>query len=234
MTRNRQISTIIRLDRVLSRRYGPQGWWPTTGNPGQPPIYQPGKEGRPVSDREAFEIIVGSILTQNNTWTNAEKALMNLSRAGLLDLQNMAGADDQTLAALIVPARYYNQKAARLIRIATAVRSAGGIASLRKTDTHRLRNTLLAWTGVGPETADSILCYAFGRSVFVVDAYTRRLFRKLGLPCRTDESVQRLVYASIPPSAAAYGDLHARIVKLYTTGDEKDFFLDEQTGKPMP
>jgi endonuclease-3 related protein len=88
-----------------------------------------------------------------------------------------------------------------------------------------LRKLLLSWTGIGKETADSILCYAFSRDIFVVDTYTRRLFQKLSLPHGSYEEVQTLVHRSIAPSAAEYGDFHARIVKLFATGDEKTFTL---------
>ena len=47
--------------------------------------------------------------------------------------------------------------------------------------TGKLREELLALNGVGPETADSILLYAGGHPVFVVDAYTRRIFERHGL-----------------------------------------------------
>lgn len=221
----RQKQKVIHLNQLLFQKYGGQGWWPTTREPGQLPIYYPGKEGRRVSDIEAFEIIVGSILTQNNTWSNAEKAIINLSALNLLDIRHMMKADPQTMASAIVSARYYNQKSIRLIEIAKNLHDRGGIKTLRKVPTEELRKTLLAFTGIGKETADSILCYAFSREIFVVDAYTRRLFQSLDLPCSSYEEIQNLVHCSIKPSAAEYGDLHARIVKLYAAGDAKTFSM---------
>lgn len=178
-----------------------------------------------VSEGEAFEIIVGSILTQNNTWSNAEKAIMNLSTLNLLDIKNIAQADIQTIASAIISARYYNQKSVRLIGIAKNIYDAGGIKILRNVSTEKLRKILLSWTGIGKETADSILCYAFSREIFVVDTYTNRLFQKLNLPCESYEEIQSLVHCAIKSSAAEYGDFHARIVKLYTTGDAKTFSM---------
>ncbi len=221
----RKKQKVIRLNQLLFQKYGGQGWWPTTREPGKQPVYYPGKEGRRVSDIEAFEIIVGSILTQNNTWSNAEKAIINLSALNLLDIRHMMKADPQTMALAIVSARYYNQKSIRLIEIAKNLHKAGGIKTLRKLPTEELRKILLAWTGIGKETADSILCYAFSREIFVVDAYTRRLFQSLNLPCSSYEEIQNLVHCSIKPSAAEYGDLHARIVKLYAAGDAKTFSM---------
>jgi len=214
---------VRKLNHALFQAYGSQGWWPTTKEPGERPIYYPGREGRIVSDHEAFEIITGSVLTQNTSWSNAEKAIMNLSRLNMLGIKKIIKGDDGLLTSAIIPARYYNQKATRLKQIAENILKEGGIKTLRSFPTETLRKLLLSWTGIGQETADSILCYAFSRDIFVVDAYTRRLFHKLNLPSGTYEEIQSLVHQSIKPSAAEYGDFHARIVKLHSTGDVKTF-----------
>ncbi|MFO7560016.1 MAG: hypothetical protein R6X10_14370 [Desulfobacterales bacterium] len=212
---------VRKLNHSLYQTYGSQGWWPTTSKPGEQPMYYPGREGRIVSDHEAFEIITGSILTQNTSWSNAEKAIMNLSRLNMLEIKKIIKDDGKLLASAIIPARYYNQKSARLKQVAENIIKKGGIKKLRSFSTKTLRKHLLSWTGIGQETADSILCYAFSRDIFVVDAYTKRLFHKLNLPSDTYEEIQSLVHQSIKASAAEYGDFHARIVKLHTTGDIK-------------
>jgi len=221
----REKEKVRKLNNILFKKYDCQGWWPTTQEPGIRPKYFPGKEGRTVNDDEAFEIIVGSILTQNNSWTNAEKAIMNLSNLNLLNINKIVQNNIKTIANAIIPARYYNQKSSSLVGIANSIKDAGGIKKLRTLSTEKLRTLLLSWNGIGKETADSILCYAFSREVFVVDAYTNRLFQQLNLPWGSYEEIQNLVHQSIPPSSAVYGDLHARIVKLYTTGDVKFFLI---------
>ncbi len=206
---------VIRLNRQLLQMYGRQGWWPTTSEPGKSPVYHPGQEGRPVSDDEAFEIITGAILTQNTAWTNVEKAIIKLSEQGLLSIHATARCD-ANLEIAIKPARYFNQKAKRLRNLARIITEIGGIKNLRAQPTPKLRELLLSWNGIGPETADSILCYAFGRPVFVVDNYAQRLFRKLNLPSGSYDEIQQLVHQSLTPSASEYGDFHARIVKVFT------------------
>jgi endonuclease-3 related protein len=219
------------LDNRLLEIYGNQGWWPTSFEQGGVPVYYPGKEGRIVSDDEAVEIIVGSILTQNTSWRNAEQAIINLTAKHLLNLPSIAeGKND--LKEAIKPARFYNQKSLRLQAIANRIIRAGGVRALRNCPTGQLRNLLLSWTGIGPETADSILCYAFNRPIFVVDAYTQRLFEKMDIPFRSYEEMQRLVHQSIQPSAARYGDFHARIVNLFAR-KELDLFLTECQGKNL-
>ncbi|MFW6374319.1 MAG: helix-hairpin-helix domain-containing protein [Thermodesulfobacteriota bacterium] len=216
---------VIALNEALLDHLGPRGWWPTFV-PGQDrPIYQPGREGRTVSDAEVFEIIVGAILTQNNTWSNAAQAIVNLNREGLLNAAAIADSDGR-VTELIRPARYFNQKSLRLKEIAEELLRIGGIPALRREETGLLRKRLLSWRGVGPETADAILCYALNRPIFVVDAYTGRLFERLGLPAGSYSEMQDLVHQSIPPSTALYGDFHARIVRLYA-GKTAEAFIPE-------
>jgi len=220
---NKTRQKVQKLNQALFQTYGSQGWWPTTRKPGKQPVYYPGREGRLVSNHEAFEIIIGSILTQNTSWSNAEKAIMNLSGLKMLEIKKMAKAAPAFLASAIIPARYYNQKSVRLKQIAENIINEGGIKMLRSIPTETLRKLLLSWIGIGQETADSILCYAFSRDIFVVDAYTRRLFEQLNLPSGNYEEIQTLVHQSIKASASDYGDFHARIVKLFSTGDVKSF-----------
>jgi len=201
------------LNDALASAYGPQGWWPTTAHPGEKPVYRPGREGHATTDAEAFEIMVGSILTQNTAWTNAEMAIMNLTRRGLMSPEAILAAGDD-LNPIIRSAGYYNQKASRLRLLSRRVIDGGGIAHYRGQPTTDLRETLLSFTGVGPETADSILCYAFSRPVFVVDAYTKRLFTALGLPAGSYGEMQELVHESLAANAGELGDFHARIVRL--------------------
>ena len=216
---------VIALNEALLAHLGPRGWWPTFVPGRDRPVYQPGREGRVVSDAEVFEIIVGAILTQNNTWANAAQAIVNLHREGLLNAAAIAESDGR-LTDLIRPARYFNQKALRLQEIARELQRIGGIAALRREETGPLRKRLLSWRGVGPETADAILCYALNRPIFVVDAYTGRLFERLGLPAGSYAEMQHLVHQSIPPSDAVYGDFHARIVRLYA-GKTAEAFIPE-------
>lgn len=209
-----QLAAIRRLDAELLRLLGPRGWWPTTRRPGRPPVYRVGREGEPVSDRAAFEIMVGAVLTQNTAWTNVTKALVNLTAARRLELKSIATAGPW-LETAIRPSGYFRQKAERLRSLAAATLEAGGVKGLRRIPTPELRELLLSWRGVGPETADSILCYAFARPVFVVDAYTRRLFAARGLPHGSYAEIQALVQAALPAAVARHNDLHARIVHYF-------------------
>ncbi len=204
---------IIRLNKMLFQMYGDQGWWPVTEEKGKAPVYHPEMQDRQITDSEAFEIIAGSILTQNTAWRNVEKAILNLSSQNLLDMEKIAQCDEY-LETAIRPAGYFNQKAARLREISRHIINCGGIAGLRSLSTEKLREMLLSWKGIGPETADSILCYAFGRPVFVVDRYTFRVFEKLGLPCSSYQEIQESVHSALHTFAYEYGNLHACIVRL--------------------
>lgn len=177
----------------LYAQHGPQHWWP-----GETP----------------FEVMVGAVLTQNAAWSNVERAIANLKGAGMLDPQALAEAPAKTVAGLIRPSGYFNVKAERLQALCRWYQAHGGQARLKRWSTARLRAALLAVRGVGPETADDILLYAFHRPVFVIDAYTRRLFARLGL-VRGDEPYEALRAAferALGPDTRLYNEYHALIV----------------------
>jgi len=210
---SKQKEIIVNINKILLEMYGRQGWWPVTLKTGQAPVYSPGQEECRVSDEKAFEIIIGAVLTQNTSWSNVEKAIINLSKKNLLDIRKISQSGSQ-LEDAVRPSGYYNQKAKRLRAISKEIICLGNIKSLRTYKTEQLREILLSWKGIGKETADSILCYAFKRPVFVVDTYTKRLFKSLNLAFNTYDEIQNIVHQSILPSSAEYGDFHARIVKV--------------------
>ena len=140
--------------------YGPQQWWPA--------------ESR-------FEIMVGAVLTQNTAWTNVERAISNLKSASALSLEAIIDSSHEQLAQWIRPSGYFNIKAKRLRNFCQWYLEQGGYDSLKHLKTDNLRKQLLTVNGVGPETADDIILYAFSRKVFVIDAYTKRIFSRLGI-----------------------------------------------------
>ena len=139
----------------------------------------------------AFEIMVGAVLTQNTAWSNVEKAIANLKRAKALSPKAIVNAHPRRLATWLKPSGYFNIKAKRLRAFCKWLIEQGGVAKLKKMPTEALRHALLSVHGIGPETADDILLYAFDRPVFVIDAYTRRIFARLGL-IKGDESYETL------------------------------------------
>ncbi len=183
------------FDRLLAA-YGPQHWWP-----GDSP----------------FEVIVGAILTQQTAWANVEKALANLRAAGALSPDGIRAASEDDLATLIRPSGFYRGKARKLKALIELLdeRFEGDLNSLLAAPGDDLRPALLATHGIGPETADSILLYAAGRPYFVIDAYARRIFSRLGLTPADDtyDAWQRLFARELPPDAALFNEYHALIVE---------------------
>jgi endonuclease-3 related protein len=126
-------------------------------------------------------VIVGAILVQHTTWTNAERALESLRAAGALDPCVLASMPEDSIAALVRVSGTPSVKARRLRATAETITTAGGIEALLALPLDEMRPLLLATHGVGPETADAIALYAAGKRTFVIDAYTRRIFSRLGL-----------------------------------------------------
>lgn len=182
----------------LYRAFGPQGWWP-----GETP----------------FEVCVGAILTQNTAWANVEKAISNLKAMGVFDPEALLNLDQAELAALIRPAGYFNQKARKIRDFLSWFRETGGFEAMKGTETSTLRESLLSIRGIGPETADSILLYAMGRPVFVVDAYTVRVLARHGVigPDANYHDVQALFQDNLPGKPELFNEFHALFVRLGKT-----------------
>lgn len=145
--------------RRLLLRFGPQCWWPA---------------------KTPFEVCVGAVLTQNTAWVNVERAIANLKNAGVLGCRRLRALPHSRLARLLRPSGYFNLKARRLRAFLDFFNQEFGasIHRMRKQGLYGLRGKLLNVHGVGRETADSILLYALNKPVFVVDAYTRRIFSR--------------------------------------------------------
>jgi endonuclease-3 related protein len=161
-------------------------------------------------------VIVGAILTQSTAWANVEKAIANLKRAGVLDPQSLHDLELPSLAVLIRPSGYYNQKAKKLRAFVTYLFAAhaGAIERLLELDMSTLRAELLRIHGIGPETADSIVLYAAGKPTFVVDAYTARVFGRLGFSeANADYATLRQLFMKyLPHDVALFNEYHALIV----------------------
>jgi endonuclease-3 related protein len=129
-------------------------------------------------------VCIGAILTQNTAWTNVERSIGRLKELDLLDPARISDAPASEIARAISSSGYYNQKAGYLKAFCGFLmeRFCGDVEAMRGEETSILRSELLSVKGIGEETADSILCYAVGAPVLVIDAYTRRLFRRLSPP----------------------------------------------------
>ena len=181
--------------RILDDHFGNLHWWP-----GDSPL----------------EVIVGAILTQNTAWKNVEKAISALKRHDLLSAVALMEIPERELAGLIRPSGYYNIKAGRLKAFFIFLRDqfSGSLEQMFAEDVSMLRQKLLGIKGIGAETADSILLYAGGKPVFVVDAYTRRILSRHGIVATRSSygEIQRLFMDRLPADAALFNQYHALIV----------------------
>ena len=189
-------SVLPHIYKTLYTTFGSQHWWP-----GDTP----------------FEIMIGAILTQNTNWRNVSTAIDNIKRAGLMNPKKLL-RQQKIIPDLIRPTGYYKVKTKRLIAFLEyfVARYGGDIKTMKKKKTEALRNELLSIPGIGQETADSILLYGVARPIFVIDAYTRRIFSRHHIfeyDQQYDE-IRRLFEHNLPRSVQLYNEYHALLVKL--------------------
>lgn len=186
---------LMRYYEAMSGTLGPMRWWPA---------------------KTPFEVIVGAILTQSTAWGNVERAIANLREARMLTPSAMLRVRTPRLAALVRPSGYFRQKAKKLKAFVRFLYAGygGSLTRMFRTPTLELREKLLSVHGIGPETADSILLYAGNHPVFVVDAYTHRIFGRHqitnGMP--DYEKVRALIEASLPRHTELFNEFHALLV----------------------
>ncbi len=187
--------TLLGMYRTLLELYGHRCWWPA---------------------ETIDEIVIGAILTQNVSWSNAAKAIAALKAENLLSMAAIYRSSAESIARLIVPTRYYNQKAQKLKNFAEFYQKHfnGSYDEMFKCCAASLRKQLLQVKGIGRETADSILLYAGSKPQFVSDAYTARLLGRLGLvqPNSTYEEIVHFAEEQTVSDAELYKDIHAQIV----------------------
>lgn len=192
------------------KQYGCQKWWPVTESGKLFPEYS----GGPKTDQQKFEVMLGAILTQNTSWKNVEKAIVELNKNGLVDINKLLDVEKNDLAILIKSAGYYNQKSERL-KILSAFLLQNKISYLETKDIVFLRNILLSIKGIGPETCDSIILYALNKPIFVIDAYTKRIFSRLGFLSEKSsyDEWQKLFHSQLNPDIKLFQEYHALIVE---------------------
>jgi len=192
-----QYDKIREIYRNLYQQFGPQGWWPADNR---------------------FEVIVGAILTQAISWQNVEKALQSLQAANLMSESGLLSAPPDDLAGVIRPALYHHQKAKKLkIMMHFIINEYQGDYDLMFSEPMDiLRTRLLSLWGIGKETADSILLYAGNYPIFVVDAYTRRIFSRIGLVGEdiSYQEMQDYIHNHLDTSVDLYNEFHALLVRL--------------------
>jgi endonuclease-3 related protein len=187
------VNSFDKIYHRLLTYYGDQRWWPAD---------------------DEFEVMVGAILTQNTNWSNVEKSIAQLKQKDLCNALALARSEPEELAPTIRSSGYYNQKAKRLIRFARWYLQQGGLVVLKQKNLKTLRHELLQINGVGDETADDMLLYAFDKPSFVIDSYTRRIFSRLGL---LDESasyteLQQQFQNTLEQDVELFQQYHALIV----------------------
>ena len=188
-------AAVPRLFDRLHGALGPQSWWPA---------------------ESAFEVLVGAVLTQNAAWRNVEQAIDGLRARDWMTPAAILAAPPKALAECLRPSGYYNVKSQRLRAACETWLALGGEAGIQSMETASVRARLLEVKGLGPESVDDVLLYGFHRPVFVVDAYTRRIFSRIGLvsPRIGYDDLQALFHEALAPDVGQFNEFHALIVTI--------------------
>lgn len=191
---------LMNIYQKLYQAYGPRDWWPA---------------------ETSFEVMVGAILTQNTSWRNVEKAIQKLKGKGVLNPEGIHDLKKTQLASLIKSSGYYRIKTDRVKAFVNFLFEEfdGDLKRMGRERLGELREKLLGVNGIGPETADSILLYGLKKSIFVVDAYTKRILSRHKMISENTayEEVQKLFMEHLPLDEKLFNEYHALLVHLGKT-----------------
>ncbi len=206
---------IKRIFKTLHTSFNSQHWWPVTKERELIPKYH---KKINLSEKQRLEIIFGAILTQNTSWKNVEKAIINLNKNDLINAEKTNKINTKKLAEIIRPAGYYNQKAKSLKNFSHFLLKNynGRLGKLFNNKVIDLRNELLSVKGIGPETADSIILYAAQKPIFVIDAYTKRIYSRI-FNVKKDlnyEELQNIFERNLKKDTRLFNEYHALLVEL--------------------
>ena len=195
MRRKRTSKKLLKIYQKLYNAIGPRHWWP-----GDSP----------------FEVIMGAILTQNTSWKNVETAIKALKENNLLDPAKILKVDEGILANTIKSSGFFNVKAKRIKNFIRFLfeNYQGSLEKMFSENLTPLREKLLKINGIGPETADSILLYAGGKPVFVVDAYTKKILLRHNLISKSAgySEIQALFMENLEKDVRMFNEYHALLV----------------------
>ncbi len=190
---------LLGIYNILLENFGRQCWWPAKAK---------------TKQERQFEICIGAILTQSTSWKNVEKALENLRYENLLNQDSLMDIAEKKLALLVKPAGYYNQKARKIKALVNFLKR-NDFTELERMPIEEARKILLGVHGIGNETADSILLYALNKPIFVIDAYTRRIFARLmELKFQDYDEWQEFFHSNLERDAHLFNEYHALLVNL--------------------
>jgi len=212
------MNKIEKIYHLLISAFGGQGWWPVTpiggckGGLSYKPIYGIALK----NEKQKLEIIFGAILTQNTSWKNVEKAMIELNKENLIDVDKILKIEKGNLAKIIKSSGYHNQKAEKLKIFSDFLSKKynNNLKKFFKKNIKALREELLSIKGIGPETADSVILYAAEKPIFVVDAYTKRIMQRIGFKERTYDELQGLFMKSLERDHKLFNEYHALLVEL--------------------
>ena len=210
----RRMNKIKRIYDTLFTAFGSQGWWPIINDKTLLCEYH---VNAPRNEQEALEIAFGAILAQNTQWSpNVVRALQQLKLGNLIDVKKIISINNKKLAEIIRSSGHHNQKAKKLKNFCEFLLKNHNcnLENLFANSSEKLRNGLLSINGIGPETADSIMLYAAKKPIFVIDAYTRRIFNRIGHKEKIYDELQKLFMDNLINNEKLFNEYHALLVKL--------------------
>ena len=159
--------------------------------------------------------LVATILSQNTSDVNAERAYVSLKRA-FANWKDVMDAPPEAVIATIRSGGLAKQKTKSIQQALRRIYQARGdfdLSWLAALPVGEARKWLTSLPGVGNKTASIVLLFCFGMPAFPVDTHVQRVTRRLGLAptSASPDQVMRVIEAYTPP--AWFYALHLNLIR---------------------
>jgi endonuclease-3 len=169
-----------------------------------------------ASDRDPFETLIVTVISQNTAGRNTVKAFENLSKQFEITPEVLANAETHQIEGCLKMAGLYRNKAKAIKQISKIVLEEfhGNLKPILSLPFEEARKTLLQLPSVGPKTADVVLLFCSGKPTIPVDTHVNRIAKRLGLaPANGDyEKVRRSLQSLYDPKD--YLAVHVLLILL--------------------
>jgi len=169
-----------------------------------------------TSNRDPFETLIVTIISQNTAGRNTAKAFENLSKRFKITPEVLANAKTSQVEECLKVAGLYRNKAKTIKQVSKTIleKFHGNLNSVLSLSFDEARKTLLQLPGVGPKTADVVLLFCSEKPTIPVDTHVNRVAKRLGLaPSNGDyENVRKYLQSIYNPKD--YLAVHVLLILL--------------------
>jgi endonuclease-3 len=157
------------------------------------------------SQKDPFETLIVTIISQNTADRNTGRAFENLSKRFEITPEVLANAETSQIEDCLRVGGLYKNKARTIKQVSRIIleKFHGSLQPILAMPLEEARKALIQLPGIGPKTADVVLLFSAKQPTIPVDTHVNRVARRLGFA----------------PANGSYEDVRKSLQALYDPSD---------------